>query len=170
MKISKEFHQQAQFFLELLFDDLKNKSVEIPAHWMIDHLCYRVESQERYQELKSQFSEYSELLIESPVGGRLISTFKLKEPVLFRGWSIPLVELPAPKVFKKVQEGFEHIEVVSDLPFSEIEAKYPGMEWDRSGLKKGFNQELEMVLGQRNVKFHHQSLEKVIELEKAAIH
>lgn len=112
------------------------------------------------------FAELGDLLIESPVNGRLISTFKLKEPIVFHQWTIELVELPAPKPGKQTVEGFEHIEVVVDTSFESLKEKFGHCRFDEGGLKKSFNQELEIDFGDKAIKFHHLSLESVIELEK----
>lgn len=164
---SDTFRSLASDFLEALFARLQEVGVEIPWDWEIDHLCYRVDSVSRYEELKNQFARFGELLIESEVNGRMIATYKLTEPIAFRGWKVGLVELPSPKPSKKVPEGFEHIEVVAPVPLAELEKRYAHLELDRSGLSKKLNPELEIVLGARNVKFHPLSLEEVIRIEKS---
>lgn len=156
----------AEDFLNHLFIDLKQKEINIPGHWDVDHLCYRTEFFSRYQELKDHFSEFANLLIESDVNGRPIATYQLHRPVRFREWLIDVVELPAPKASKTTKEGFEHIEIVCDVPFSELENKYRHLPLKLDGLKKDFNQEFEIHLGTRNLKFHHLSLKSVINLEK----
>ena len=160
-----QFEELAVDFLNQLFLILNDKQISIAAHWDIDHLCYRVDSLERYEELKKVFSDFGKLLIESDVNGRPIATFKLNSCISFKKWSIDVVELPAPKPSKKTAEGFEHIEVVCDEPFSELEERFKHLKLDLGGLKKDFNQEFEIDLGLRNMKFHHLSLESVIRVE-----
>ncbi len=157
--------KQANEFLSHLAADLNFNKIVLLPDWDIDHLCYRAPSDERYEVLKNIFSSFSELLIESPVNGRLISTFKLDVPIAFQDWLIDLIELPAPKAGKVTPEGFEHIEVVCDVPLTELQSQYSHLNLDLGGLRKPFNQELEIVLGQRNIKFHHMSLESVIRFE-----
>lgn len=164
---STQFHSSAQTFLELLFQDLAKAQVQLPSHWDIDHLCYRASTEESYQKLKDDFSRFGFLLIESEVNGRMIATYKLNDPVYYQDWRIDLVELPAPKKGKITAEGFEHIEIVCDVPFIELQQKYSHLEMDTKGLEKDYNQELEICLGKRNIKFHHSSLESVINLEKS---
>lgn len=156
---------EAKTFLEKLGQDLERNRIKLEPHWDIDHLCYRAATEERYQELKNMFLSFSELLVESPVNGRMISTFKLDVPIVYQDWLIELIELPAPKVGKETAEGFEHIEVVVDEPFAKLQEKYAHLKLDEGGLRKPFNQELEIVLGERNIKFHHISLESVIRFE-----
>jgi len=116
--------------------------------------------------MKDYFASQGNLLIESEVNGRLISTFELLDPILFDDYQIKLIELPAPKPGKVVRTGFEHFEVVCDIPFDEIVKKNAQLLWDKSGLQKLFNQELEIKLESGAVKFHHLSLLSVINLEK----
>jgi predicted metalloenzyme YecM len=160
------FRQEAYTFLEDVFNDLKTNHIEILNSWEIDHICYRADSLKTYEELKENFSQFGELLIEAPVSGRPIATYKLKTPIKFKDWIIGLVELPAPKASKITKKGFEHIEVVIDLSFETLQERYKHLTLDLKGLAKELNPELEIVLGERNIKFHHQSLEKVIEIEK----
>lgn len=160
------FEEQAVNFLEKLFLMLDESKVVIAQHWEIDHLCYRVDSLKRYEELKKSFSSFGKLLIESNINERSIATFKLNCPIIFRHWMIDVVELPAPKRSKPTKEGFEHIEVVCDLSFVDLQEKYIHLKLDLNGLSKEFNQELEIDFGERNIKFHHMSLESVIRLEK----
>lgn len=155
----------AHDFLDHLFTDLSEKKISFPDHWEIDHLCYRASTDESYQSLKHQFLTFSNLLIESEVNGRLISTFKLHTPIFYKDWMLDLIELPAPKKGKVTASGFEHIEVVTDVTFEALKNLFPEATFDEKGLAKDFNQELELVLGDRNVKFHYLSLESVVTLE-----
>ena len=161
----KILHDEALLFLDLLFSDI-DKNLEIPRHWDIDHLCYRTESVEQYEHIKKIFNSFSALLIESPVNGRMIATYKLNNPICFRGWKINLIEIPSPKLGKKTSLGFEHIEMVCDEDLFELQKKYAHLNLDTGGLKKSFNKELEIIFGERNLKFHNYSLESVIRLEK----
>lgn len=160
-----ELHTQAQKFLSKLDESLDKNKIKIFSHWDIDHLCYRVETLESYEHLKKEFRLFSKLLIESEVNGRPIATYKLAQPVLFRDWEIDVIELPAPKASRPMNEGFEHIEIVCDLPFSELKQMYRSQKMNELGLKKAFNQELEIQLDEQNIKFHQLSLESVIRLE-----
>ncbi len=162
----ESFYQEAQLFLTFLEAQMTRTKVILKDHWTIDHICFRTETQESYEENKKFFSSLGDLLIESPVNGRLIATFKLHEAIHFLGREILLVELPAPKPNKAVKEGFEHVEVVIDQSFAEIRRAYPCHYFHEAGLNKDFNQELEMGFEDCAIKFHHLSLESVINLEK----
>lgn len=166
MEFSKDsFFEAAVSFRTRLLEDLKARGWTIPAHWWIDHLCYRVETIERYGEVCGRLGDFAELLTESEVNGRPISTFRLEEALPGHDENLRIIEVPAPKPGKVVREGFEHAEIVCDEPFSDVKKRFPGAVFDEGGLKKTFNRELEIVLGPRNVKFHHLSLESVVNLE-----
>lgn len=158
-------HEKALIFLEKIFSILKENKIDI-GNWEIDHLCYRTSSLDNYAELKSLWSGLGELLIESEVNGRDIATYKLHKPVIFRDYIIPLVEVPAPKEGKQTVEGFEHIEVVIDIEFDEIIKRFPHLNFDTKALSKELNPELVVKFDDCSIKFHHMSLEKVIEIEK----
>ena len=160
------FQSQCQKFLSHLELQIPSLNWQIPLHWSIDHLCYRVDSLPRYSEMKKCFSEIGEELAESQVNGRPIATYRLHESVVWKDWRIDLLELPAPKPGKTSPEGFEHVEVVADLPFDELEKIFSSARVDASGLNKSFNQELEIQLENCAVKFHHLSLESVVRLER----
>jgi predicted metalloenzyme YecM len=160
-----DFHKEALLFLDDLFARLDAAQVEIADYWDIDHLCYRVENIERYGEMKEGFSHLGTLLAETEVNGRPIATYRLNKAIPFRHWLIELVELPAPKLGKKVKEGFEHIEVVVDQSFEEIRENWPAGIFKESGLNKEFNRELAMLFNGLTVKFHHLGLDSVIRLE-----
>lgn len=161
-----DFKSQANDFLQSLFLTLDKNKIAIQQNWNIDHLCYRTSTDADYCEAKKYFSEFSKLLIESEVNGRLISTFKLQQPIQYQDWTIGVVELPAPKKGKQTPGGFEHIEVVVDVPFDTIKKRFSHCLFDESGLKKDFNQELEINFGAMAIKFHYLSLASVINVEK----
>jgi uncharacterized protein len=160
-----ELQTLADHFLSRVFKELERNRFELEEHWHIDHLCFRTSSQENYLYTKKQFENFSQFLIESEINGRPISTFKLYTPISFAGWTIDLIEVPAPKKEKPTVNGFEHIEVVCDLTFNEIQKRYNHCQFDESGLNKNFNQELKVCFEDFSVKFHHLSLESVINLE-----
>ena len=157
---------QVQPFLDKVFHEIKNAKIDL-NDWEIDHVCYRTSSLENYEASKNYFSTLGELLIEGEVNGRPIATYKLHKPIAYKNYLIPLVEVPAPKSGKITEEGFEHIEIVIDIPFEKIQSLYPNCNFETKGLSKELNPELEIEFPDCAIKFHHQSLEKVIEIEKS---
>ena len=102
-----------EVFLDNLNDEMTKAKISLKENWFIDHICYRAQSEAEYQNLCSEYHGKGELLIEAPVGGRLISTFKLHEPISFLNCEIPLVEIPMPKAGRVTPSGYEHIEIVA---------------------------------------------------------
>ena len=153
-------------FLRKLFAALLNSGIDA-TELELDHLCYRVESMDRYEALRRELNTKSTLLGESIIGGRPIATYRLRDPFLFDDRRIDVVELPAPKPGSPYPEGFEHAEfvVVEDLlAFTE---KHPDLPWDLSGSAKPRNAEVRLHFDDLSVKFHRQPLAEVIEQEKA---
>jgi predicted metalloenzyme YecM len=165
MTLQRNFREDAFRFLDFISSEMNKRKIILKPNWYIDHLCYRVSTDLEYFQMKEVFSALGEFLIESEVNGRLISTFKLFEPIKYKNWNITLLELPAPKKNKITPTGFEHIEIVCDISFSELEKEYFSHEIDKSGLAKNFNKEFELKFEGCAIKFHHLSLESVIRLE-----
>lgn len=165
MNFEQTIHSQALQFLEKIYSKIQTNHIELLPHWIIDHLCYRVETIEEYQDYKNLFLQIAKCLVESEVNGRMIATFKLNRPIRFKSYVIDVIEVPAPKKGKLVNTGFEHIEVVCDISFEEIMKQYPSLIFDTSGMTKTYNKELEVNLDGHSLKFHHQSLEDVIREE-----
>lgn len=152
-------------FLDKVFFQINSANINLNS-WEIDHVCYRTSSLENYENSKAYFSTLGELLIEGDVNGRPIATYKLHEPIRYKNYIIPLIEVPSPKKGKDTQEGFEHIEIVIDISFDEILNRYPKCHFEKKGLSKELNPELEIEFSDCAIKFHHQSLEEVIKIEK----
>ena len=63
-------------------------------------------------------SHAATLLVESLIGGRMISTYKLDPPIACpdSGFSVPALEIPAPKKSSFYKSGLEHVEfAMSDI-------------------------------------------------------
>lgn len=160
------FNSELNLFFQQLSAELEKNQIIIENHWQIDHLCYRSSTNEEYISLKKEFESLGFLLIESEVNGRLIATYKLTQPVYYKNWMIDVVEIPAPKENKVTKSGFEHIEIVCDISLEEIESRFSKCIFNKSGLSKTINAELEVELNNCAIKFHNMSLESLIQLEK----
>lgn len=148
-------------FLDELFNELAKDQIEV-SHYELDHICYRVETLQRYQELVEQLSPLGPLLTESIIGGRPISTFKLSTPIRYQDRVISCLELPAPKVGSPYTEGFEHAEFVIDVPFEIFMEKYAGLHFRTKGMLKTVNPEISRKYPRLSVKFHYYPIEYVI--------
>ncbi len=152
-------------FLDQLFGMLSDIELNVEKY-ELDHLCYRVASADEYTEKKKALSSFGELLIESMVNGRMISTFKLHEPIVYKNRKIALLELPSPKPNHSYKSGLEHVEFVTKEPLQKIIDRYPQYSFEAFGIHKKINADITLKLGDYCIRFHNQSLEDVIKLEK----
>ena len=148
-------------FLDHLFQQLAADGIDVSSY-ELDHLCYRVDTLERYQKLKTELCAIGSLLTTSMIAGRPISTFKLFQPLQYQERRIWCVELPAPKAGSPYPEGFEHIEFVIDQTFDIFMARYPQLTFNTKGMNKAVNPEISRKYGTMAVKFHHHPIEYVI--------
>lgn len=139
---------------------------QLPLDFELDHICYRVETIERYQALKIGLLTYGTIESEISIAGRPIATFALRKPYQYQGRAIPCVELPAPKPGSRYAEGWEHGEfVVPDLP--SFLTHHQHLPFDTRGMNKPLNPEACLQIDEKTaVKFHPLPLLKVIEEEK----
>ncbi|MCH8519341.1 MAG: VOC family protein [Nanoarchaeota archaeon] len=148
-------------FLEKIFNEIQELNIDISS-FECDHICYRVETYERYKELKNKLQTIGEFLSEEIIANRPISTFKLFAPIKFKDKTISCLELPAPKENSSYNEGFEHIEFVINESFSTFMQKYPNLTFKISSINKQMNPEISLELKGGTIKFHHNSLEYVV--------
>lgn len=148
-------------FLDLIFQYLSEKKIKV-ENYELDHICYRVATEKRYQFLKKELIQLGELLTESEIGGRAIASIKLVEPIIYKNRKIKVVELPAPKKGSFYNEGFEHVEFVIDVPFGAFMAAHPHLNFMTKDLKKSVNPGITLKETDFSVKFHHHTLEYVI--------
>jgi uncharacterized protein len=154
-----DYEELLDCVLENLNENLKNQEL------ICDHICYRVESEERYQEIKTELSKTCELATESLVSGRLISIFKLPSPIIYRNLSIDCIELPAPKKGSPYIEGWEHAEfVISDL--QQFIKDHQHLEFNHKAMDRKINPELSYkITNKYQVKFHPMTILEVIKIE-----
>jgi uncharacterized protein len=152
-------------FLEKTFFYLDHDGIDVSSY-ELDHLCYRVDSKERYQKLQAELSRLGTLLNEAEINGRKISTYKLTDPILFNGRQIFLVELPSPKDGSPYPEGLEHSEFVIPERFGDFMKRHPSVPFDLSDIQKKSNPDIKIKYDGFSVKFHNKSLEMVIKTEQ----
>jgi predicted metalloenzyme YecM len=84
-------------FIQNVDEGLQDVGIERDEISMIDHICYRVETEERYHEMLERCAQIGTLLGVSDINGRPIATFEFNEYLSAAGWTVPYLELPAPK-------------------------------------------------------------------------
>ncbi|KAJ3149023.1 hypothetical protein HDU89_004025 [Geranomyces variabilis] len=175
-------------FLTRVVSSLQTLGISLPPNYAIDHICYRTSTTDEYTRRKAELAMLGTLLVENDIGGRLIACYKLHAEHALRWLQstaasgvesidrlIDVVELPAPKPGRLYPSGLEHVEVVvDDMSLEDFAARHPDVKFDWSGMKKPINRDLRIDFreggvegGGFSVKFHEQTLEKVIEIEKA---
>jgi predicted metalloenzyme YecM len=152
-------------FLAMVLARLEKLGIDV-AELQADHLCYRVETAERYHGMQSKLACLGVLLGENIIGGRPIATYRLHEAVRVQGQVVDVVELPAPKPGSPYPEGFEHAEFVVAGELEDLMRKHSGLDWDTDGLHKAHNPELRLHLGAASAKFHRTALSDLIAAEQ----
>lgn len=158
-------------FLDNVFSDLEALKIDV-SQYELDHMCYRVVTEEQYEATAQALGKISELLSTVVLGGRKVSTYKLHEPVVYKNRSIALIELPE---FKKASKnsyplGLEHVEfaIGESADLSALAHAHPHVAFETDEMKKTHNPAIRIMLpnGHGSVKFHHLPLEEVIRREK----
>jgi predicted metalloenzyme YecM len=152
-------------YLENLFSKIKNINLLVDD-CLLDHICYRVATEEEYQTKKIELLDHGILLTESMINTRMISTYKLHSPIRFEGRIIDVLELPAPKIGSTYQSGLEHVEFTTKEPLKNIVDRYPELNFEVFGIDKKINADITLRFEGQCIRFHNQTLEDVIALEK----
>lgn len=185
--VVSEFIKQLQHEIPVFLEAVET---ELPfvKEYCADHVCWRTESKQEYDDLVSSLKNYSgaTLLIESIIGGRPIATFKLNDGIRCCSdrRSVAVLEIPSPKVGSPYTRGLEHVEfVIGDkdtttpindtMHQSKLEifmGKHSEIKWNVKAKDKTINPDVSMKLdlpmfGRCSVKFHLMPLEKVVEYE-----
>lgn len=154
-------------FVENINRGLSQVGVSRDELSMMDHICYRVETNGRYFEMLGEIARRAILLGESKINGRMIATFEFHEPLEAGGWRIPYLELPQPKEGSPYAEGLEHAELVVIGGLDAFRARHDELPFNDAGMGKAINPELGLKAAGMSVKFHEQQLGAVVRIEKS---
>jgi predicted metalloenzyme YecM len=133
---------------------------------LVDHVCWRCGSAEEYALLHLQLLALGTLLVQSVIGGRWISTFRLHVPVTYRippgavsgAGRVEVVELAQAKSGSPYASGWEHAELVlpkgkadeadggETVALSAWMARWPDLPWDCLGQGKARNADVRLRL------------------------
>lgn len=150
-----------EIFLDKIFSNLKSADFGYDEFKELDHIGYRVESLERYYELKKLIEIYSESVTDREFAGRPVLVCKLKNPLIYGEFEISCIEVLAPKENNKFKEGLEHVEFVTKTNLEEFLETHKKIEFNLSAYGRKENRELIIDFKDCAVKFHEQSLLKV---------
>jgi predicted metalloenzyme YecM len=154
-----------EIFLDEIFLGLQKIKVDV-ENFELDHICYRVDSIERYDSLAQKLKRKHTLLAESNVNGRPISNFLLKHPIIYKSRQISVLEVPSPKRVSNYQEGYEHVEFVIDGDLEYFINSNPDVDFDLKGFYKPINRDVRVSFGPLSVKFHEQTIREIIAIEQ----
>lgn len=132
----------------------------------LDHLAYRVGTVEQYDEMKQSLASIALLLDETVVAGRPIAVFELYEYIQSGGWTIPYIELPAPKDGSPYKEGLEHAEFVVVGSLDKFQKRHQELPFITKALDRILNPELGLKTDTAAIKFHEQPIGAVVRIEQ----
>lgn len=158
-------------FLDEIVEKLEELGIDLADLAIMDHACYRVETDDDYVAMKEKLSEIATLAGEISVNKRLISTLRLQDPIIYKGWRIDAIELPAPKEGAPYPEGLEHVEFVIYEDLRTFAEKYAHLDFEKRAIDRGVNPELGLKLpnSKLTVKFHRTPLLAVVEVIEPAM-
>lgn len=123
MKIESLIGNYQVFFSDLLHR-MKKSGINI-AGMPMSHLLYRVEKMEEYEYLRDELISFCSEFVETQFNDRAVSILILKEPLLLEdGFTVDMIELPAPRPVHMYPTGLESIGVVVGKELPNFIAKY----------------------------------------------
>lgn len=100
-----------QFFSDLL-KNIKNVGIDMSGMPM-SHLLYRTSTLPEYEDLRDKLIPFCGEFVETQFNGRAVSILILKKPLLLEdGFTVSMIELPAPRPAHMYPSGLESIGVV----------------------------------------------------------
>lgn len=141
-------------FFDTIFENLNKLGIDV-AGYECDHVGVRTASLDDYETLKKELANDGVMVGEPEVVGRAIAIFKLNQPLTYKIFTIPALELLAPKETDNYQNGPEHLEFVINESFEEFLKKYPNIEFETYRLERKNNPEIKLYFPDKtSVKFH----------------
>lgn len=153
-------------FIGNISDALTQLGIKRDEVSMIDHICYRVETYDQYEKMLIEVAKIAKLLGISEINGRPIATFEFNEYLKVAGWTVPYLELPAPKEGSPYIEGLEHAELVVVGNLERFLERHSELPFTYKGINKSINPEAGLKTAGISVKFHEQQLGAVVRIEK----
>jgi predicted metalloenzyme YecM len=102
----------------------------------MDHIGYQASSDEDYDRLREEFDKLGERVSEEIVGGRRVGIYKLNNPLQYQQYTIPAIELVAPKEKQICPSALEHVEFVIQESFESFIKRYSNISWDVSAINQ----------------------------------
>lgn len=100
-----------EFFSDLLHR-MKKSGINING-MPLSHLLYRTMTISEYEKLRDELKNYCSEFVETQFNGRAVSILILREPLLLAdGFTVSMIELPAPRPAHMYPSGLESIGVI----------------------------------------------------------
>jgi predicted metalloenzyme YecM len=164
--VVKEIIGDYELFIEKADALIAEQNIDASELVQCDTVCYRVETVERYEEIKRQLADVALMLNETEVNGRLIAVFAPYHPLRAGRWqSISYVEIPQPKPGSHYPEGIDHVQMVTRRSLSDFQKAHTDIAFEEKGLANKLNPLLKLSNEEAAVKFHDKHMGSVIELE-----
>jgi predicted metalloenzyme YecM len=78
----------------------------------IDHVCFKVSSIKNYHIMLVLLTPHIQGICETVHHGRPFAKLLLSNPLQVDKYTIPVIEIPAPKEGEETKDGLDHIEMV----------------------------------------------------------
>jgi uncharacterized protein len=146
-------------------------AIDVSEIVQCDTICYRVETNERYDEIKRQLATVALMIDETEVNGRMITVFATHTPLNAGDWrSVSYIEIPQPKSGSYYPEGIDHVQMVTRLPLSEFQKQHANIGFEEKGLANKLNPLLKLEGEGVAIKFHDKHMGAVTALEQRIVH
>lgn len=109
MQTIEEFYTESERFIEL-FNAFAVKH-NLGGRAEADHICYKCESKESFENMRQMFESESEYIYQSIISKRRIAVVRFKQGIKTTLGTINFLELSDQKPDNSQREGFDHIEV-----------------------------------------------------------
>lgn len=110
-KIKDIIGDYKEFFSDLLLR-MKKCGIDITGMPM-SHLLYRTTTITEYKKLRDELKNYCSEFVETQFNGRAVSILILEKPLLLEdGFTVSMIELPAPRSAHMYPSGLESIGVI----------------------------------------------------------
>lgn len=156
--------EEYESFFDKIFSNMKGAGFDDEEFIEIDHVAYRTETFERYEELKKEFEKISSNSSEAIISGRPIIVYRLKESLIYGDWKIEGLELCAPREGSFFKEGLEHVELVIKKSLVDFMHDHEKIDFNMNAFSNEDNPELILEFKNCAAKFHTQSLLKIRKL------
>lgn len=155
-----------RIFLEEIASGLFYLGIGLEEFLELDHLAYKTSDLNSYYRFQEKLGQFGALVSEEMISQRPIGVFKLHQPLSFRGFFIPALELMAPKPSEICPNGLDHCEFVLRESIDGFIKQHAEAVFLTHNLSRKNNPTLSLKLNKHAVKFHSKGLLEVVQIQK----